>query len=71
MEACFVNGPRLFNSLPSEVRSVTYVSVEKFKTALGEYLEGVPEEPPVYNGNHRNSQLDLKTGGPTGSRSDQ
>ena len=53
-----------------EVRSVTGGSVVNFKTALDKYLEGVPDEPPVYGANHRNTLIELQAGGPTGSRGD-
>ena len=44
-----VNGPRLFNSLPSTVRNITDCSVNSFKNALDRHLKTVPDEPRVKN----------------------
>ena len=42
-----VNGPRLFNSIPKEVRNMTKVSVEEFKVKLDKFLEKIPDQPNV------------------------
>ena len=44
----FINGPKLFNSLPS-VRNLTNCSVSTFKSKLDEYLSFVPDEPHCDN----------------------
>ena len=40
-----VRGPRLFNSLPRQVRNITNCSVGSFKAALDKHLKTVPDEP--------------------------
>ena len=40
-------GPRLFNSLPAEIRNVTECSADTFKRVLDKYLATVPDEPQV------------------------
>ena len=40
-------GPRLFNSLPKEIRNLTKIPVEDFKEHLDNYLSQVPDEPKV------------------------
>ena len=42
-----VNGPQLFNTLPSSVRNTTKCSVDEFKMKLDKYLEGIPDEPSM------------------------
>ena len=42
-----VNGPKLFNSLPANIRNLTKCSIEDFKMALDKYLENIPDEPSV------------------------
>ena len=42
-------GPRLFNSLPLEVRNLKGVSVDVFKTALDKHLRGIPDQPLIPN----------------------
>lgn len=42
-----VNGPRVFNSLPSYLRNLTGVTVGVFKRQLDKYLAGVPDEPLI------------------------
>jgi hypothetical protein len=39
-----VNGPKLFNSLPANIRNLTKCSIEDFKMALDKYLENIPDE---------------------------
>ena len=41
------NGPKLFNSLPKEVREITGCQAERFKSALDRFLSTLPDEPPV------------------------
>ncbi|KAK4312705.1 hypothetical protein Pmani_015890 [Petrolisthes manimaculis] len=41
------DGPKSFNSLPKEVRSVTGCSVDNFKSGLDKFLYTIPDEPPV------------------------
>ena len=40
-------GPKLFNSLPKEVRNITRCPVKKFKSGLDKELRKVPDQPPV------------------------
>ena len=40
-------GPRLFNSLPTEIRNLTGCSVDCFKGALDRYLRTLPDEPLI------------------------
>ena len=42
-----VNGPQLFNTLPSSVGNTTKCSVNEFKMKLDKFLEGIPDEPSV------------------------
>ena len=39
-----VRGPRLFNTLPSELRNLTNCSSESFKQALDTFLKTIPDE---------------------------
>lgn len=47
-----VRGPRLFNSIPAEVRALTGCSIESFKRSLDKFLRTVPDRPrlPGYAG---------------------
>ena len=40
-----VNGPRLFNSLPPQIRNLSGCSIDVFKRALDKHLESIPDEP--------------------------
>ena len=40
-------GPRLFNVLPTEVRSEKYTTLSSFKRALDEFLQTVPDQPKL------------------------
>ena len=42
-----VHGPRLFNSLPVNIRNMAECSVDTFKAALDKHLDTVPDEPRV------------------------
>ena len=42
-----VNGPQLFNCLPTYLKNTTKCSVEEFKLKLDKFLEKVPDEPNV------------------------
>ena len=42
-----VNGPRLFNSMPKNVRNINGCATDVFKAALDKYLKSVPDEPRV------------------------
>ena len=42
-----IRGPKLFNTLPRELRNMTGCSVESFKSQLDKYLRSVPDEPQV------------------------
>ena len=46
--SCFgVVGPKLFNTLPLELRNMNNCSLESFKCQLDKYLKTVPDEPLV------------------------
>ena len=60
-----VQGVKLFNSMPKQVRNITKVSVDKFKKALDHHLATVPDEPQIcgYTASRRadtNSLLDMQ-----------
>ena len=40
-------GPKLFNSLPPEIRNLTKISVDDFKAKLDDFLLHIPDEPKV------------------------
>ena len=42
-----VRGPRLFNTLPRNIRDTTKVSVEDFKEKLDNFLSLLPDQPKV------------------------
>ena len=42
-----INAPRLFNSLPLYIRSITNCSTEVFKNHLDNYLRNIPDEPQI------------------------
>ena len=44
-----VNGPRLFNSIPVNVRGMTRCNIDNFKFKLDKFLETVPDEPRTKN----------------------
>ena len=55
---------RLFNKMPKEIRNVTGVSVNAFKTKLDKFLSQIPDEPGIPGYTHRrinvsNSLIDL------------
>ena len=43
----FVQGQRLFNMIPKEIRNITNCKVEKLKAVLDKWLAGVPDEPQI------------------------
>ena len=42
-------GPRLFNSLPLDVRNLTGVTVDEFKSALDRHFKDIPDQPLIPN----------------------
>ena len=46
-ESLAVQGPKLFNSLLSEIRNITGCSKEAFKKCLDQYLSTIPDEPHI------------------------
>ena len=42
-----IKGPRIFNSLPVEIRNKSECSVQSFKFALDKHLKTIPDEPRV------------------------
>ena len=63
------NGPKLFNSLPKEIRNISKVSVEEFKEKLDKYLQKIPDEPNVEG--LTPSACDMFTTAPSNSVVDQ
>ena len=45
-----VSGPRLFNSLSPDLRNMSQCSVDTFKSHLDKFLEVLPDNPEVPNG---------------------
>ena len=60
-----VNGPRLFNCLPKQIRNKKGCSVDEFKADLDTFLEGVPDEPK--SDGYIPSACDQNTGRPSNS----
>ena len=46
-QSFIVQGPKLFNSLPKIIRSITKVYVGAFKAHLDKFLQMLPDEPNV------------------------
>ena len=42
-----VNGPRLFNSLPKQLRNMSKVPIDEFKMKLDNYLANLPDKPKI------------------------
>ena len=42
-----IQGPKLFNSLPREIKDMSGCGLEKFKEALDNFLTEIPDEPPA------------------------
>ena len=42
-----INGGRLFNELPKDIRNLTNVSLETFKRAVDQFLKTIPVEPQI------------------------
>ena len=42
-----IHGSKVFNSLPKEIRNLSRISVDDFKSKLDKYLETLPDEPKV------------------------
>ena len=42
-----VRGPRLFNSIPKDIRNLKRTSTDIFKRKLDEYLRSIPDEPLI------------------------
>ena len=66
-----VHAPKLLNSLPREIRNISGCSVEKFKEALDQFLEGVPDEPKVSGADYTPGACDLFSAQPSNSIIDQ
>ena len=62
-------GPKLFNSIPADIRNLTNCTVEEFKFKLDLYLNKVPDEPKVDG--LTPSACDQFTGKPSNSIIDQ
>ena len=63
-----VRGPRIFNSLPKNVREKSDIKVETFKIALDKYLATLRDEPPIpgyYTIDNRITNLQLRQTGPS------
>ena len=42
-----VQGPKLFNSLPSKLRNLSKCSIDEFKFELDQFLQKIPDEPNI------------------------
>ena len=42
-----VNGAKLFNSLPKQIRDLTVIKLDSFKRALDNFLKTVPDHPQL------------------------
>ena len=42
-----VKGARFFNLVPKEVRNLSGVSVDTFKSGLDDWLSGIPDQPTI------------------------
>ena len=40
-----INGPKLFNALPSSIRNTSKCSIEEFKLKLDQWLSNIPDQP--------------------------
>ena len=49
-----VQGPRLFNTLPRDIRAMHDCTTNQFKNHLDCYLRNLPDEPPLPGYTHRN-----------------
>ena len=61
-----IQGAKLFNAMPKNIRNLKNIPVEKFKNALDKHLQTIPDEPQIrgYTGCRRvdsNSILDMKS----------
>ena len=61
--------PRLFNSLPQNLRHLTRCTIDEFKTNLYEYLAKIPDEPNLPG--YRPSAIDMFGGQATNCLVDQ
>ena len=41
------SGPKLFNSLPKEIRNIKKFTEDEFKEKLDEYLQKLPDQPKI------------------------
>ena len=42
-----VKGARIYNLLPAWIRTISGVSVDRFKSELDRFLAGIPDQPTV------------------------
>ena len=59
-----IHAPRLFNTLPADIRNTTGCSVDIFKNKLAKFLKTVPDEPQIagytaYRRADSNSLIDM------------
>ena len=62
-ESLQVRGPKLFNSLPPDIRNITGCSTNCFKNKLDNYLKNIPDHPKIpgfVTQNETNSITNLK-----------
>ena len=64
-----VNGPKLFNCLPSSIRNLSGITVDDFKFKLDQFLSKITDEPSVEG--LPPSACDLYTATPSKSIIDQ
>ena len=46
-QSFLIHGPKVFNSVPKNIRNITQCSVEVFKRKLDGWLNSLPDEPPT------------------------
>ena len=66
-----VHAPKLFNSLPKQVRNKSKCSVDDFKAVLDDFLASVPDEPNVSGTEYTPGACDLYSARPSNSVIDQ
>ena len=64
-----VHAPKLFNSLPKQIRNAKYLSLDEFKQKLDKFLSCIPDEPHIGDQTPRASNIN--TAKPSNSIIDQ
>ena len=70
-QAFQVNGPKLFNCLPANIRNISRKGLDEFKEKLDNHLQQVPDQPKIDGlspGTETNSLLHQTKRGPGGGQ---